>query len=303
MIHQATLARPVKFAGVGLHSGCMVHVEIFPAAPNTGIIFHRTDSALAYPVLANPFNITETSLSTAIGSGASRVSTIEHLMAAFAGLGVDNAYVRIDNGEVPILDGSAAPFVDQILIAGIVDQAAPKKFLVCKKSFEIAHGDHLIRMEPFDGLSFHCSIDFTELSPVIGKQSILTMFDDKTFSKFSEARTFCHIKDVNFMREKGLARGGSLDNAVVVDDHKVLNGEGLRFEDEFVRHKLLDCIGDLALLGGVLKGKITLRKSGHALHGEFTKNIMLHQQDYLEVHWGDYKSLGHIEKVSASAGL
>ena len=301
MIQQATLACPVKFAGVGLHSGCMVHVEIFPAAPSTGIIFHRTDSASAYPVLANPFNITETTLSTAIGSGASRVSTIEHLMAAFAGLGVDNAYVRIDNGEVPILDGSAAPFVDQILIAGIVDQAAPKKFLVCKKAFEIAHGDHLIRMEPFDGLSFHCSIDFTELSPVIGKQSILTMFDDKTFSKFSEARTFCHIKDVNFMREKGLARGGSLDNAVVVDDHKVLNGEGLRFEDEFVRHKLLDCIGDLALLGGVLKGKITLRKSGHALHGEFTKNIMLHQQDYLEVYWGDYKPSDHMEKIAASA--
>ena len=301
MIQQTTLACPVKFAGVGLHSGCMVHVEIFPAAANTGIIFHRTDSAAAYPVLANPFNITETTLSTAIGSGASRVSTIEHLMAAFAGLGVDNAYVRIDNGEVPILDGSAAPFVDQILIAGIVDQAAPKKFLVCKKPFEIASGDHLIRIEPFDGLSFHCSIDFTELSPVIGKQSLLTMFDERTFSKFSEARTFCHVKDVNFMREKGLARGGSLDNAVVVDDHKVLNGEGLRFEDEFVRHKLLDCVGDLALLGGSLRGKITLKKSGHALHGEFTKNILLHQQDYLEVHWGSYKTLGNPQKLSASA--
>jgi UDP-3-O-[3-hydroxymyristoyl] N-acetylglucosamine deacetylase len=300
-IQQATLACPVKFAGVGLHSGCMVHVEIFPAAVNTGILFHRTDSAGAYPVLANPFNISETTLSTAIGHGPSRVSTIEHLMAAFAGLGVDNAYVRIDNGEVPILDGSAAPFVDQILIAGIVYQGAPKKFLVCKKAFEISSGDHLIRIEPFDGLSFSCSIDFTEMSPVIGKQSLLTIFDEKTFSKFSEARTFCHIKDVNFMRERGLAKGGSLDNAVVVDDHKVLNGEGLRFEDEFVRHKLLDCVGDLALLGGALRGKITLRKSGHALHSEFTKNILLNQQDYLEVYWGSPRPQVQLDRVAVSA--
>lgn len=283
---QATLGAPIKFAGVGLHSGCLVNVEILPAAANTGIIFHRVDEISAVPVAANPFNISETRLSTTIGSGVSKVSTIEHIMAAFAGLGIDNAYVRIDNREVPILDGSAAPFVDQILIANIVQLDAPKKFLKCKRTFEIAKGDQLIRIEPYDGLTYSCSIDFSELSPVIGKQFLMTSFDEKSFSKISEARTFCHIKDVNFMRSNGLARGGSLDNAVVVDDEKVLNGEGLRFEDEFVRHKLLDCIGDLALLGGVLQGKITLRKSGHALHGEFTKNLLLNQQDYLEINWG-----------------
>ena len=286
---QSTLASPVKFAGVGLHSGCMVHVEILPASANVGIIFHRTDNPHAIPVAANPFNISETTLSTTIGTGFSRVSTIEHLMAAFAGLGIDNAYVKIDNSEVPILDGSAALFVDQILLAGVVNLTSPKKYLICKRPFEIMKGDQLIRIEPGEGLTFNCSIDFTEMSPVIGKQSLLTAFDANSFGKFSEARTFCHIKDVNFMREKGLARGGSLDNAVVVDDEKVLNGEGLRFEDEFVRHKLLDCVGDLALLGGMLRGKITLKKSGHALHGVFTKEILLNQQDYLVVQWGEPK--------------
>jgi len=286
MQKQATLGSPVRFAGVGLHSGCLVNVEILPAAANTGIIFHRIDESEAVPVSANPFNITETRLSTTIGHGSSRVSTIEHIMAAFAGLGIDNAFVRIDNSEVPILDGSAAPFVDQILIANIVEIDAPKKYLICKKTCEISKGDQLIRIEPYDGLSFHCSIDFTDVSPVIGKQSITTEFDEKSFGKLSEARTFCHIKDVNYMRSNGLARGGSLDNAVVVDGEKVLNVEGLRFEDEFVRHKLLDCIGDLALLGGILQGKITLCKSGHALHGEFTKKILLNQQDYLETYWG-----------------
>jgi UDP-3-O-[3-hydroxymyristoyl] N-acetylglucosamine deacetylase len=293
---QSTIASPVKFAGVGLHSGCMVHVEILPASANVGIIFHRTDSVHAIPVAANPFNISETTLSTTIGTGPSRVSTIEHLMAAFAGLGIDNAYVRIDNSEVPILDGSSALFIDQLLLAGVINLAAPKKYFICKQAFEISKGDQLIRIEPYEGLSFNCSIDFTEMSQVIGKQSLLTTFDANSFGKISEARTFCHIKDVNFMREKGLARGGSLDNAIVVDDEKVLNGEGLRFEDEFVRHKLLDCVGDLALLGGMLRGKITLKKSGHALHGMFTKEILLNQQDYLEVHWGEPKSPMRIER-------
>ncbi|MDB2447294.1 UDP-3-O-acyl-N-acetylglucosamine deacetylase [bacterium] len=283
---QGTLARPLKLSGVGLHSGCLVNCHIIPAGPNTGIIFKRIDTEDSIPVKADPFNITDTRLCTAIGSGTSKVSTIEHLMSAFVGLGIDNAYIEIDNEEVPILDGSAAPFYDQLSVVGVQAQNAPRKMYVSKKPFELKVGSSLIRIEPYHELRFECEIDFTEVSKAIGKQKLGVSYSEKLFTQICEARTFCHVDDVTKMREMGLGRGGSLDNAVVVDDNKVMNGEGLRYTDEFVRHKLLDCIGDLALMGGRFQGKITLVRPGHSLHAEFTKAAMMNLREYFEVSYG-----------------
>ena len=293
---QGTLNRSIKISGVGLHSGCLVNCHILPAAPNTGIIFKRIDKFKSIPIKADPFNITDTTLSTSIGSGASKVSTIEHLMAAFVGLGIDNAYVEIDNEEVPILDGSAAPFYDQLSVIGVQAQNAPRKLYVCKKSFEVRQGSSLIRVDPGMGLSFNCEIDFTQVSSAIGRQKLKVNFSETLFKEICEARTFCHLDDVNKMREMGLARGGSLDNAIVVDNHSVMNSDGLRFTDEFVRHKLLDCIGDLALLGGSLVGNITLVRPGHSLHAEFTKAILINQRHFFDISYGP-EILGTVDSL------
>jgi UDP-3-O-[3-hydroxymyristoyl] N-acetylglucosamine deacetylase len=302
---QGTLAKPLKLSGVGLHSGCLVNCHILPAAPNTGIIFKRIDTEDSIPVKADPFNITDTRLCTAIGTGSSKVSTIEHLMAAFVGLGIDNAYIEIDNEEVPILDGSAAPFYDQLSVVGVQAQNAPRKVFVCRKPFEIRNGSSVIRIEPFPTLRFECDIDFSEMSQAIGKQRLGVDFSEKLFTEICEARTFCHINDVNKMREMGLARGGSLDNAIVVDDDKVMNGEGLRYADEFVRHKLLDCVGDLSLMGGRFVGKIILERPGHGLHAEFTKAVMLNQHEFFEVSYGEkiQKPQNIGQKVSLSLAV
>ena len=283
---QGTLAKPLKLSGVGLHSGCMVNCHIFPAAPNTGIVFKRIDQVDSTLVKADPFNISDTRLCTAIGTGTSKVSTIEHLMSAFVGLGIDNAYIEIDNEEVPILDGSAAPFFDQLSVVGVQAQNAPRKIFKCKKTFEHKSGDSIIRIEPAKGLSFDCEIDFNAISSAIGSQSLSVEYSDNLFTDICEARTFCHVNEVNKMREMGLARGGSLDNAVVVNDTEVMNGEGLRFNDEFVRHKLLDAIGDLALIGGRFEGKITLIRPGHRLHAEFTKAALMNLNEHFEVGYG-----------------
>lgn len=283
---QGTVARSIKITGVGLHSGCLVNCWVHPAAANTGILFKRIDRSDSLLIKADPFNITETTLSTTIGSGSSKVSTIEHLMAAFYGLGIDNAYVEIDNEEVPILDGSSAPFYDQLSVVGTKVLNAPKKSFVCEKPFEVKVGSSLMRVEPYPELFFECEIDFTSVSKAIGVQTLSFAYSDDMFKSVCEARTFCHVSDVNKMREMGLARGGSLDNAVVVDDEKVLNLEGLRFQDEFVRHKVLDCIGDLSMLGGHMVGKIILKRPGHALTAEFTKTAFMHLAEYFSVAYG-----------------
>jgi UDP-3-O-[3-hydroxymyristoyl] N-acetylglucosamine deacetylase len=272
--YQGTIKSKVKFAGVGLHSGRLVNLEVLPAAANTGIMFQRTDSSNARVILAHPFNVSSTALCTSIGQGEDEISTIEHLMASFFGLGIDNALVRVDSSEIPILDGSAAPFVDKLKVVGIdIQKPFARKLFVVKKAFEIRQGDQFIRVDPADSLSFDCSIDF-DCSTAIGKQNHQIDFNQDSFLKLCEARTFCHVNDVNAMREAGLAQGGSLDNAIVVDDSKVINADGLRYNDEFVRHKLLDCLGDLGLLGGYIVGKITTNKSGHAMHAQFTSEFL-----------------------------
>lgn len=283
---QGTLKKPLKLSGVGLHSGCLVNCHISPASPNVGIIVKRTDSLDSIAVKVDPFNITDTKLCTAVGFGKSKVSTMEHLMAAFHGLGIDNAYIEIDNEEVPILDGSSAPFYDQLSAIGIKAQNAPRKVYRCVKPFQVEAGKSIIKIEPSDKLSFDCEIDFTDVSDAIGYQRLSVIYSEALFEKVYEARTFCHVDDVKKMRSIGLARGGSMDNAIVVDCDKVLNAGGLRYVDEFVRHKLLDCIGDLFVLGGTLQGHITLKRPGHSLNAEFTRSVLLNLNDYFEVSFG-----------------
>lgn len=272
---QGTLGRQIEIVGVGLHTGKLVNVTIKPKQPNYGIRFQRTDLEFAPEISAIPAHIISTTLCTRIGFGDNCVGTIEHLMAAFFGLGVDNALVEVNSPEIPILDGSSAPFVDRILDSGIQRQPVKRKRIDIDFSFSVGDEDQFMRYEPShsDSLELSCSIDFPR-SSAIGTQKFDFIFNQRSFMNISEARTFCHVEDVLRMRENGLALGGSLDNAVVVDHDKVINNDGLRYPDEFVRHKVLDCIGDLALLGGMLSGKITLQKAGHRLHALFTQKVM-----------------------------
>ncbi len=279
---QGTLNKVVNFAGVGLHSGNLVNIEVLPACQNTGIIFQRVDEGYSAPILAHPFNVSTTDLNTTIGEGDCSISTIEHLMAAFAFMGIDNAYVKVDAPELPILDGSSAPFVDKFRQVGVVKQKARRKLLIVNQPFEVRSGDQFVKVEPHPYFSVNCHIDFKN-STAIGQQSLDFNFLDDDVSKLCDARTFCHINDVNAMRKAGLARGGSLDNAIVVNDSDVINSEGLRYRDEFVRHKLLDFIGDAALLGGQLIGKVYLKKAGHKLHSQFTQALLKHQSELLSV--------------------
>jgi UDP-3-O-[3-hydroxymyristoyl] N-acetylglucosamine deacetylase len=279
--YQSTLQRAVRFSGVGLHSGRVVNIEIAPAKANTGIRFLRTDLAPSVIIPADVASIRSTELSTTLGFGVATVATVEHLMAAFAGLGVDNALVRIDGPEVPILDGSSAPFVDKIMTVGIAKVEGSRKLFLVKRPFEVRDGNRVMRVEPADRPRFECTIDYA--SAAIGRQHLDFAFSRSSFLDLCESRTFCHEKEVNAMRAAGLALGGSLDNAIVVDDHAVINAEGLRVADEFVRHKLLDCIGDLALLGAPLVGRITLERNGHGLHARFMRELLASKADLLTV--------------------
>lgn len=279
--NQQTIARRVDLSGVGLHSGRIVRIEILPGDVNSGIIFKRTDILGTPAVAAHVSNIQSTDLNTTIGIGEVRISTIEHLMAAFAGLGIDNAIVKIDGPEVPVMDGSAAPFVDAILAAGILPQSAARRMFIVRDSFELRQGDKWIKVEPADVTTYAMAIEFK--SQAIGKQSCEIEWTEGSFEQIFDSRTFCHVNDVTAMRKAGLALGGSLENAIVVSDDEVLNPEGLRYDDEFVRHKLLDCIGDLALLGAPLIGKITASKSGHGLHAGFMKALWQKRSEVLAV--------------------
>lgn len=280
--HQSTIRRKIQISGTGLHSGLTVAVEILPAPAGTGIVFERSDLPHAKPILATAHNLVSSELCTSISNGEATVSTIEHLMAAFVGLGIDNAVVRIDAAEVPILDGSAAPFVDQILAAGICKVDGFRRLFVVREAFEIRDGARLMRIEPDEKLRFDCNIDFAS-SKAIGRQSLDFTFSRSAFLSLCDSRTFCHIREVDAMRAAGLALGGSLANAVVVNDDAVVNPEGLRNPHEFVRHKLLDCIGDLALLGAPLVGKVTLVRTGHAMHARFMQELLRRKDELLSV--------------------
>lgn len=277
MIRQRTVKNKVRATGVGVHLGHRVEMTIRPAAPNTGIVFVRTDMAGSPSVKAHALNVNDTRMSTRIEdtTTGANVATVEHLMSAFAGLGIDNAYVDLNAVEVPIMDGSAAPFVFLMQAAGIEEQAPAKKYIRVLKPIELKDKDKTVRLEPYNGFKLTFSIAFDH--PVFhGRQNEVDLdFAETPFVKeVARARTFGFTHEVEAMRQAGLGRGGSLDNVIVIDDFHVLNPDGLRTEDEFVKHKALDAVGDLYMLGHPLIGAFTGVKSGHAMNNQLVRALL-----------------------------
>jgi UDP-3-O-[3-hydroxymyristoyl] N-acetylglucosamine deacetylase len=275
MIKQRTLKNVIRATGVGLHTGEKVYLTLRPAPADTGIVFRRIDIDPPVEVPARPENVTDTRLSTTLESNGVKISTVEHLMSAFAGLGIDNAYVDLTAPEVPIMDGSAGPFVFLIQSAGIEEQNSAKRFIRIKKKIEIEDGDKWACFEPLDGFKVSFTIDFDH--PIFKNSVQIATVDFSTTSfvkEVSRARTFGFMRDLEALREAGLARGGSLDNAIVMDSFHILNEDGLRYEDEFVKHKVLDAIGDLYLLGHPLIGSFSAHKSGHALNNRLLRTMV-----------------------------
>jgi len=267
MIRQRTLKNVIRATGVGLHTGEKIYLTLRPAAIDTGIVFRRVDLDEPVDIPARPEYVGDTKLCTTVCRDGIRISTVEHLLSALAGLGIDNAYIDLSAAEVPIMDGSAGPFVFLIQSAGIEEQNAPKKFVRIKHPVIVEEDDKWVKFEPFDGFKVSFSIDFDH--PVFQTHTRTAELDFSTTSfvkEVSRARTFGLLKDVERLRENNLALGGSLDNAIVVDDYRILNEDGLRYEDEFVKHKILDAVGDLYLLGHSLIGAFSGYKSGHALN-------------------------------------
>lgn len=275
MTKQRTLKNTIRATGVGLHTGKKVYLTLRPAPIDTGIVFKRVDLDEPKFIEAKPDNVGDTRLSTTLIKDGVRVATVEHLLSAFAGLGIDNAYVDLSAPEVPIMDGSAGPFVFLIQSAGIEEQNAPKRYIRIIKPIRVEEGDKWARFDPFNGFKVTFSIDFNH--PVFNTTSQKTEVDFSTTSfvrEVSRARTFGFTRDMEMLRKNNLALGGSMENAIVVDDYRVLNVDGLRYEDEFVKHKVLDAIGDLYLLGHSLIGAFTGHKSGHALNNKLLCTLL-----------------------------
>ena len=281
---QRTLKDSIRATGIGLHSGVKVYMTLRPAPPNSGIIFRRIDLNTPVDIPAKATRVTETTLGTTIQRDQVKVATVEHLLSAMAGLGIDNAFVDVTAAEVPIMDGSAAPFVFLLQSAGIEEQRAPKKFIRIRKSVEVRDGDKWARLKPYNGFRVNFEIDFDH--PVLRRhrQSASLDFSTTSFLKeISRARTFGFLTDLETLRARDLTLGGSLENAVVMDEYRVLNEDGLRFRDEFVRHKILDAIGDLYLLGACLIGEFSGFKSGHNLNNALLRSLLDQPQCYEEV--------------------
>ncbi len=288
MIKQRTLKNVIRATGVGLHTGEKVYLTLRPAAPETGIVFRRVDLDSPVDIPAKAENVGDTRLSTTLVKDEARISTVEHLLSAFAGLGIDNAYVDVSAPEVPIMDGSAGPFVFLIQSAGVEEQNAAKRFIRIKRPVEVRDGDKVARFEPFNGFKVSFGIDFDHPAMAEDRRRSVIDFSSTSFVKeVSRARTFGFLRDIEMLREHGLALGGSMDNAIVVDDFRVLNEDGLRYEDEFVKHKILDAIGDLYLLGHSLIGAFNGYKSGHALNNRLLKTLIAQAEAWEEVTFDD----------------
>ncbi len=288
MVNQRTLKNVIRATGVGIHTGEKVFMTLRPAAVNTGIIFRRTDLDPVVEVPAFAIHVGDTSLNTTLEKEGVRVSTVEHLMSAFAGLGIDNAYVDLSNPEVPIMDGSAGPFVFLIQSAGIEQQTAAKRFIRILERVEVRLEDKWARIEPYDGFRVSFKIDFNH--PVFKSRMSFASVDFSTTSYLKEiarARTFGFMRDIEMLRERNLVLGGSMDNAVVLDDYRILNDDGLRYEDEFVKHKVLDAIGDLYLLGHGLIGAFSGYKSGHELNNLLLRDLLDRPSAWEEVTFDD----------------
>lgn len=302
MIRQRTLKNIIRATGVGLHTGEKVYLTLRPAPVNTGIIFRRVDLDEPVEIPARAENVGDTRLSTTLEHGGSRVSTVEHLLSACAGLGIDNAYVDVSAGEVPIMDGSAGPFVFLLQSAGIESQNAPKRFIRIKRPVTVKDGEKFARFEPFDGFKVSFEIDFEHPAIDQGAQSATVDFSSTSFVKeVSRARTFGFLKDIELLRANNLALGGSMDNAIVVDDFRILNEDGLRYDDEFVKHKILDAIGDLYLLGCSLIGSFSGYKSGHALNNKLLKALLADESAWEEVTFdeADAVPISYMQPVQA----
>jgi UDP-3-O-[3-hydroxymyristoyl] N-acetylglucosamine deacetylase len=292
MISQRTLKNVIRATGVGIHTGEKVFMTLRPAAVNTGIIFRRTDLDPVVEVPAFATHVGDTSMNTTLEQDGVRVSTVEHLMSAFAGLGIDNAYVDLSNAEVPIMDGSAGPFVFLIQSAGIEEQTAAKRFIRILESLEVRLDDKWARFDPYDGFRVSFKIDFNH--PVFKSHQSFASVDFSTTSYLKEvarARTFGFMRDIEMLRERNLVLGGSMDNAVVLDDYRVLNEDGLRYEDEFVKHKVLDAIGDLYLLGHGLIGAFSGYKSGHELNNLLLRDLLERHSAWEEVTFDDSETI------------
>jgi UDP-3-O-[3-hydroxymyristoyl] N-acetylglucosamine deacetylase len=284
MLNQRTLKNSIRATGVGLHTGQKVLMTLRPALPDSGIVFRRTDLPRPIDIPARAENVGDTMLGTTLHKGPAKVSTVEHLLSALAGLGIDNALVEVSAAEVPIMDGSAGPFVFLLQSAGIEEQKAPKRFIRILESVRVQDGDKWARFDPYDGFKVNFEIEFNH--PTFKKHSQVASMDFSTTSflrEVSRARTFGFMRDLEGLRARNLALGGNMDNAIVLDDFRVLNEDGLRYEDEFVKHKILDAIGDLYLLGHSLIGEFSGFKSGHALNNELLRSLIQNRSAWQEV--------------------
>ena len=288
MIRQRTLKNTIRATGIGLHTGRKIYLTLSPAPIDSGVVFRRVDSTPPVVIPGTALNVRETELATTLGLDGVRVSTVEHLMAALAGLGIDNCLVDLSADEVPIMDGSAAPFVFLVQSAGILEQGAPKRFVRIRKPVEVRDGEKFARFEPFDGFKVKFTIDFDHPVFQSGVQTSEVDFSTTSFVReISRARTFGFMRDIEALRKRDLALGGSLDNAIVIDEYRVLNEDGLRYRDEFVRHKILDAIGDLYLLGHSLIGSFSGYKSGHGLNNRLLRELLAHESSWEEVVFED----------------
>ena len=303
MIRQRTLRNAIRATGVGLHTGDKVYLTLLPAPVDTGIVFRRADLDPMVEIPARAENVGDTTLSTTLMKDDVRVSTVEHLLSAMAGLGIDNAYVELSAAEVPIMDGSAGPFVFLIQSAGIEEQSKAKQFIRIKRPVTVKDDDKVASFLPFDGFKVSFTIDFDH--PVFRDRSCEASLDFSSTSfvkEVSRARTFGFMHEIEYLRSKGLAQGGSVDNAIVVDEYRILNEDGLRYEDEFVKHKVLDAIGDLYLLGKSLIGEFKAHKSGHALNNALLRALIA-ETDAWEVVTFDDHSKAPISYMAALAAV
>jgi len=283
MLKQRTLSSKIRASGVGLHTGKKISLTLKPAPSNSGIVFKRTDVESA-PIKASLENVFDTRLSTSLSNNEIKISTVEHLLSALAGIGIDNAIVELDGPEVPIMDGSARPFVFMIQSAGIQEQSEAKRFIKIKKTIEVKQDEKWAKIEPFDGFKVAFTIDFDHPAFSETSQSSEIDFSSVSYlSQVSRARTFGFAKDIELLRKNNLALGGSVNNAIVIDDYKVVNEEGVRFQDEFVKHKILDAIGDLYLLGHGLIGSFSAYKSGHHLNNLLLRELINNVHAWEEV--------------------
>jgi len=304
MVGQRTLKNSIRATGVGLHTGKKVLMTLRPAATDHGIVFRRTDLPQPVDIRAHAENVGDTVLGTTLGRGDARVSTVEHLLSAFAGLGIDNAIVELSAAEVPIMDGSAGPFVFLLQSAGIEEQQLPKRFIRVNKRVRVEDGDKWAQFDPFDGFKVNFEIEFNH--PIFKRRAQRASMDFSTTSflkEVSRARTFGFMRDLESLRSRNLALGGNLDNAIVLDDFRVLNEDGLRYEDEFVKHKILDAIGDLYLLGHSLIGEFSGHKSGHALNNRLLRALQADTEAWEEVVFErpDQAPISYVQALSIPA--